>query len=257
MNDLHASLPYSVVLDFDGVLLDSLDEVALNAYNSIMREPVRAIHCLPQGYLPLFRKYRYLVQKAGDMLPLARWCLTKLKDPFPRVTLDEAEFKDLCKKETEPLQSRILTFFATRDLHVSEDYDGWLRISTPFQPVWQSLQQHASRILLVTNKNLRAVQDLCGYYKLDLRTECIYSGEHGLSKAHHLKSIMEKYEFKRLHFIDDSCKNLLDLKDEFSPAQLQLSLATWGYNTQEDKLTAERAAINLIDQKGLIKLFET
>jgi hypothetical protein len=64
-----------LILDFDGVLINSLDEVALTAYNATTGKLVTSLADLPTALVGLFQRNRYHVQSIGDGILLMEWCL--------------------------------------------------------------------------------------------------------------------------------------------------------------------------------------
>ena len=64
-----------LILDFDGVLINSLDEVALTAYNATTGKLVTCLADLPPALIGLFQRNRYHVQSIGDGVLLMNWCL--------------------------------------------------------------------------------------------------------------------------------------------------------------------------------------
>jgi hypothetical protein len=64
-----------LIFDFDGVLLDSVREVAVTAYNMLHGTIITRLNQLPQNALNLFLRNRFHVQPIGDAPVLMKWCL--------------------------------------------------------------------------------------------------------------------------------------------------------------------------------------
>jgi hypothetical protein len=63
------------IFDFDGVLIDSLDEVTLAAYNAETDTFATSLNQLEPDLIRLFKRNRFHVQPIGDALPLMSWCV--------------------------------------------------------------------------------------------------------------------------------------------------------------------------------------
>ena len=64
-----------LIFDFDGVLMDSVGEVALTTYNTATGSLCASLDEVPQGVVPLFRRNRFHVQQIGESISLMDWCL--------------------------------------------------------------------------------------------------------------------------------------------------------------------------------------
>ena len=64
-----------LIFDYDGVLLDSVREVAVTAYNMVQGTIATRLDQLPQNALELFLRNRFHVQPIGDAPVLMKWCL--------------------------------------------------------------------------------------------------------------------------------------------------------------------------------------
>ena len=126
------------IYDFDGVLLNSLDEVAVSAYNAVTGKMVKEIDEIPPGLVSLFKRNRFHFQPAGDVIPLMQWSLdTYLAEPDKLLTRNE--FLNVIDKITEPLISRTERFYAARNRFAEKDSPRWFSLNRPFQPIWNKL----------------------------------------------------------------------------------------------------------------------
>ena len=107
-------IPHRYVLDFDGVIVDSVDEAALTAYNAICDALLIELSKLPQHYLEIFRTNRSIVGPAAEFLPFAKWCAESsqscLKNCVAK-TLTRAELIQAVAEATESHQHRTERFF--------------------------------------------------------------------------------------------------------------------------------------------------
>ena len=122
----------------------------------------------------------------------------------------------------------------------------------PFQPLWEELSFYESEIVLLTNKNLDAVQTTCEHFGLNLSEENIYSGDHGIKKSENFLKIKKRFpNVKDFHFVDDSLDNLVALEKAF-PGELSFGLASWGYNGPFAEKQAPGLGVEIETQDSLI-----
>ena len=249
------------IFDFDGVLLNSLDEVAVSAFNAVTGNMVTAIEKIPSDLISLFKHNRFHFQPAGDVIPLMHWCLdTYLTAPDKLLT--RGEFLNIVRKTTEPLASRTERFYAARNRFAEQDSQRWFSLNRPFQPIWNELVKRGSeQVVILTNKNREAVFKQCRYFDLEVLKENIYAGDGGATKTANLKALFKRFSVRPLRFIDDSLRNLQDLDVHFvfkkESRKLSLFLASWGFIGPEDIETARSSGLPILTQNELIALLDS
>ena len=246
-----------IIYDFDGVMIDSLSEVLVTAYNTASGELVTRLQDLPEGFEVLFRKNRYHLQPADDFPILARWCIECLREGSDPLLTPE-EYGDLIGSNDEPPDERRNRFFAARKRFLSKDRATWLDLNRPMQPLWQRLQeQSAEAIVILTNKNKPAVVELCGHFQLSIDPTNIYSAEEGATKSENLKAIRERFTHSHYYFLDDSLQNLQQLKSKFEKENdITFLLANWGYVGPDDEEEAILDGIQSLTQGGFLSFLD-
>ena len=245
-----------LIFDFDGVLVNSIDEITVTAYNVVTGQLIMRLDDLPVNVPKRFQKNRFHVQSIGDVVPLMRWCIQN-DQIAPDYILTRREYQNILELETVPLMDRVNLFFATRQTFVEKDEAQWLALNGPFQPTWDELKTSGSdNLILLTNKNRGAVLRLCRYFGLMLAEPNIYSGDDGVTKIDNLNSIHQRFNHAPYDFIDDSLRNLRELDMHFNKAEpfLRLILADWGYTGPEDEETARSLGYRVFSQIDLIDL---
>lgn len=245
-----------IIFDFDGVLVNSIDEITVTAYNVTSGRLVMRLEDLPGKVPQRFRLNRFHVQSIGDVVPLMRWCIQN-DHLEPNHILSRKEYQKLLDQEKVPLIDRVNRFFATRKNFVEKDETQWLALNGPYQPVWNELKKHASEnVILLTNKNRAAALHLCRYFGLILDNRNVYSGDDGVTKIDNLNSIHHRFKDAPYDFIDDSLRNLLELDRNFNKRGcfLRLILASWGYTGPEDENDARSLGYSVFSQRDLIDM---
>jgi hypothetical protein len=99
-----------LIFDYDGVLLDSVREIAVTAYNMLNGTIATRLDQLPQTALNLFLRNRFHVQPIGDAPILMKWCL-ELRESAPDKLLTPEEYADIIRQVDEPVAARTTRFF--------------------------------------------------------------------------------------------------------------------------------------------------
>ena len=230
-----------LIFDFDGVLMDSVREIAVTAYNTLKGEIVTKLNQLPKGALELFLRNRFHVQPIGDALALMNWSL-ETGDSDPEKLLTPEEYDLILQQVDEPVASRTRRFFEMRGRFQKKDMQAWLELNAPVQPLWRLLiERHLAGLVLLTNKNREATLDLCNHFGLSISKDDVYSADDGATKIDNMKQIMQRFRDSKYAFIEDSVKNLREIDEYFNKGTKVVGLifATWGYTGPDDARIAE------------------
>lgn len=235
------------IFDFDGVLIDSVDETALTAFNANNGYQLTELQQLPPGYLELFRANRPWPRTAAEMVILGKWCL-KQAAAQAETQISTAQLEQLLQEDQLSEAELRRLFFDTRQKMIKEAPQVWLGLNRPYQPLWEWLKTEATGpLVILTHKNRSAVEQICHHFGLEVRSDRIYSGDTGDPKEVGLLAIMERFSAKKYHFVDDSIRNLLELKARMpADAEISLELASWGYCTVDDVKLAEKEGLRVL-----------
>ena len=223
-----------LALDFDGTIIDSLDEVVLVTYCLLTDEAHLQLPLEGQSFARLFKANRFHVQPAGDFKLLGEWCFEQLKRHDKELhILSAAAFANLTSNESTE-RMRTAEFFAKRNEIAALDPAQWASLNSPYQPLWQTLQTNADKFFILTNKNQKAVFDLTRFWNLHMSVDQIYAGDGGASKAENLEKIIDRTGCSSVTFVDDSLLNLAEIGNLFKTQSgldiyVDLLLAKWGY----------------------------
>jgi len=245
-----------MIFDFDGVLINSLDEVALTAYNAAIGSLFISLAEVPGTLVALFKRNRFHVQQIGDAIVLMNWCIENHQFDSKRI-LSMKEYRTVATGGTATLNSRTNLIYETRKRFIDSNPNRWLALHQVYQPLWNELIRYKKHpLVILTNKNHEAISRLCRHFGLDINTNDIYSGDRGVTKAANMRQIQARLGIECFSFIDDSVKNLQDLDLEFNEEKKMLSLllATWGYTGPEDARIARESGYPVLKQMDLIQL---
>jgi phosphoglycolate phosphatase-like HAD superfamily hydrolase len=246
-----------LILDFDGVLIDSLDEVILTVYNTATGQHVMSLVDLPQALIRLFRRNRFHVQPIGDGVLLMNWCLKNYRSGAD-IILQTEEYQAIIGKATTPVARRSRQVYETRQEFIERDTAGWTNLHRPFQPFWDALveRRNPPGFAIVTNKNRSATERLCRHFGLKIPSESIYSGDNGASKVDNMQLIQQHFGAGTFYFLDDSLKNLQELDQNVNRQKKMLIplLAAWGYIGPEDQKIARTIGYDVLTQSEAMVL---
>ena len=229
-----------LIYDYDGVLMDSVREIAVTAYNMLKGTIVTRLDQLPQNALELFLRNRFHVQPIGDAPVLMKWCL-EIGESDPDKLMSSEEYDEIIKQADEPVAKRTTRFFETRNLFKTKNLKAWTELNAPVQPLWQiMIEKKTANLVLLTNKNREATISLSNHFGLKISDENIYSGDDGTTKIENMTEIMQRFRKPAYTFIDDSVKNLREIDEYFNKEEKTISLifASWGYIGPDDARTA-------------------
>ena len=247
-----------LIFDFDGVLINSLDEVTLTAYNAVTGNQVTSLAELPTALVGLFQHNRFHVQPIGDAISLMTWCLNNYRNQSAKI-LNPNEYEALISGAKAFINDRTLLIYETRSLFIANEPECWLALHQPYQPLWDELVRRPKYVFVIlTNKNRDATLRLCQHFGLNIQETDIYSGDHGISKVENMRQIQKRFADQPFYFIDDSVKNLRELEDSVNVENnmIRLLLASWGYTGPRDEKVARQYGYPILNQKELIALLD-
>ena len=247
-----------LIFDFDGVLINSIDEVTLTAYNAVTGQQATSLAELPTALIGLFQHNRFHVQAIGEVILLMNWCLNNYRNKSEPI-LNLHEYQALISGTTTSLTDRTLRIYETRSQFIASDPQRWLALHQPYQPLWGELIQRPNYVFIIlTNKNRGATLRLCRHFGLNVQTGDVYSGDHGTSKAENMRQIQQRFSDQPFDFIDDSIKNLRELENSVNVENkmIRLLLASWGYTGPQDEKIAKQHGYPVLNQKDLIAMLD-
>jgi FMN phosphatase YigB (HAD superfamily) len=247
-----------LILDFDGVLINSLAEVTITVYHTTTGKRVTSLADLPPALVRLFQRNRYHVQPIGDAILLMKWCLINCQNDSQKI-LNPQEYLSVISGAADPAAVRSRQIYETRMNFANRDPQHWLALHQPYQPLWaELLKRKKCEFVILTNKNHEATLRLCRHFGLNIDAGNIYSGDLGVSKVESMRQVQSRFGSVAFVFIDDSVKNLMDLDRCFNTDRdtLALLFASWGYTGPNDEKLARVKGYPVIRQEDLIALLD-
>lgn len=213
-------------LDFDGVIIDSIDECFLLSKDvyygfSHFKYDINT-------YKKTFYRYRGFVNPPFEYMVLHKTIESYLKNN----SLDfKLKFTELKKNIIEDQKNKFEYLFFQLRKYYQEDINNWLSLHkiTDYGKTLQN--KKLPDYFIVTTKNKESVRLLLNHY--NIRIEKIFDIENHrllMSKGNIISNFLDSSKYNQAVFIDDSVENLNSVKDK----RIKCYFADWGYgsNTQ-------------------------
>ncbi|MGD8567760.1 MAG: hypothetical protein PVJ39_06710 [Gammaproteobacteria bacterium] len=215
-----------VFLDFDGVVVDSIEEcyqVSFETYFGYAKFAFSEIE-----YKNLFYKYRGLVGPAREYL-----CLHRAIEEYLMIVNGEAcdhinglFHKAVAQVHVDEADNFEKKFFYTRSLYQERDFYGWIELN-PLTEFGKSLvNQVNDNVYIITTKNRHATEAILGYYRIPVKA--IYANDEikqARNKGALISELLDKNSEEEAIFIDDNVAHLNSVKDN----RVSCFFAGWGY----------------------------
>lgn len=237
-----------LVVDFDGVVCDALQECALITWLGANDDRGRAsgqvqLKRVPTAFVRHFRKIRDY-SRTLDHFALAHL-------PYTRWIKGQRDFERIFRSLPEAYVSRFTAQATTARTRLREEEpDFWLGMHTLYPGIARMLERHAGTTAIVTAKDEGSVRDILRRHRLEHTvTEVI--GECA-SKAEAIRDLCARHRIPpaRATFIDDNLTNARKV----SAVGVHTLWATWGYHTPEDLANAHRSEVRPIDLAAVPEL---
>ncbi|AFJ03092.1 hypothetical protein Q7C_1951 [Methylophaga frappieri] len=230
------SLPL-IALDFDGVICDSAVETALSGWQVAHQLWPELPATLSKPLLAAFRQVRPVMETGFESILILR----ALVDGVAVQTLINSfsNNMDRVMQQYQLSPSLLKNQFAeVRDDWIACDFSGWVEKNPLYPTIKQIMQQiPTSQLVIITTKQERFVSAILSANEITVPEDQIYGMDRQLSKASVLRMLQNHYTGQIL-FVEDRLPTLCNIITTPELEQIQLWLATWGYNTELDQQTA-------------------
>jgi phosphoglycolate phosphatase-like HAD superfamily hydrolase len=249
MND-----PIIYVLDFDGVLCESVMETAITGWHaagSIWHDMPSEV---PQEKIEQFRLVRPIIETGYEAILTMR--LLYLDESIADI-LDgyHDKFKVLIEQANLTVDGLKKLFGATRDAWIEKDVNDWTNMNPLYEGIPAKLQALGKHCpwYIVTTKHERFVKLILQANKVELADDQIYGLDRNMSKPEVIKSLIESHPDDTLYFVEDRLPTLLNIMKIEELKDIKLIFAMWGYNTDKDKVLAAEQGVCLQRLDGFLE----
>jgi len=241
-------------LDFDGVLCDSVIETAITAWRlaqNIWDDMPKTE--ATQESIEAFRSVRPFLKTGHEAILIIR--LLYIGMPVEKLCENyKEETKKLIEQEKLDIAEIQKLFGEARDRWVDESLEEWIKMTPLFEGVVAFLNGlEKENLYLVTTKQERFVKYILEANGIELEDEKIWGFDRGMSKADILFDIQSNNPDKEMLFVEDRYPALVAVIEDNRLDDVELQLASWGYNRAADRERAiESDRIELVDLKDFL-----
>lgn len=236
-------------LDFDGVICDSAIETGMSGWKAAVGLWTDLPTQMPEQLLAKFRQVRPAMETGYEAILICR----ALFDGISVEQLTQA-FADTLQQTLQQsgfeLKQLKTAFAAIRDQWINDDLDGWLA-NNPLYPGMRELMVSIppQQLFIVTTKQERFASAILTANDISLSADHIFGMERQARKPSILKQLQTTYQPKTLVFVEDRLNTLYEVIEDSALENVQLCLATWGYNTADERREArQQRRIRIINQ---------
>lgn len=230
-------------LDFDGVICDSAIETAVTGWKVATQLWSDMAGTVPtEQHIDQFRQLRPLLETGYESILFMR--LLQQGESVESIKVNISSFLKELEGDTEALKS---LFGQTRDQWIEKARAEWLEMNPLFAGVTDKLQVlNGSPWYIITTKQERFVEEILKVNQVELSADNIFGLDAKLTKEQVLLALQEKHGDTPLCFVEDRLPTLINVQNNPKLATVKLQLADWGYNTEDDKVTAKNKGIPLV-----------
>ncbi|MBI5445366.1 MAG: HAD family hydrolase [Deltaproteobacteria bacterium] len=229
-------------VDFDGVLCDSAGEVAVSAWRAgaAIWPEWRALGPEPPPEsVARFRRLRPLIETGHQAILLMRLVFQGAEGA---TDAELAALEERLAGEGWGRARLVELFGRTRDEWLLRDLPDWLGRHGFYPGALEALSTRlgTDAVFIVTTKQERFVEALLRSRRLFLPPGHIF----GLNPLKSKEDVLEELSGRRghagvrLHFVEDRLLTLLRVAERAGLEHVELYLAAWGYNTEEERALA-------------------
>ncbi len=250
-----------IALDFDGVICDSVNEMAVTSYNAAQKLfPSIIPGAKPCQYMNEFSYLRPVIKFGFESVLLC--LLIIINTPKHEILTDFVGLADnLIKKMNVNKEILVKIFAQERQNFIKTKLDQWLNLHTYYPGIIDTLDKIKNLeypLFIITTKEKRFAHLLLQSQRVDISESQIFGLADG-SKSDVLLQLVRRNEFRHIsfYFIEDRLQTLIDVAKHRDLDSLSLFLADWGYNTKnEQKAARNHSRISLISPAELNPLLD-
>lgn len=236
-------------LDFDGVICDSALETGISAWKAAIQIWDDFPTALPTtDQSEQFRQIRLVMGTGYEAILIVR--LLNNGESVADIMADyQAKTQKIIDDSGLTIEALKTLFGETRDQWIRDDLDSWVEMNPLFPGIKEKLQNLSEKGLwyIITTKQERFVKQILQANQIELAEDRIFGLDRNMSKLDVLTDLVNKHTQQQIYFVEDMLPTLYKIIKNISLDRVKLFLALWGYNTEQDKLDAEKVAIELIN----------
>lgn len=233
---------FAIVFDFDGVIVDSLEEcfiVSTRAYKEL------------GGNIKISNKVKFLYKKYRPYLRITEDHLPAFK-MIEKGIFDKNYIRNSRLKFRKEKKDFVEKFYKIRRELQRKDLSKWISLHKPFKNVVDLIKRKEKswNIFISSAKDKYSILKILRSLGIRMSSRRFFSREFSNDKSEHIKMISSIYKIpeNKIIFIDDVLENLEMIKRK---SKAKPALASWGYTTKEHKMMARKMGIKILHLEKL------
>ena len=243
-----------LALDFDGVVIDSIEECLVVSYNALAIHRGRPDRISNLSELDLkivkeARRIRNFIRHGQDYV-FIQLALEQ------KVTIENQPDFDRFLEAHKSLNADFREiFYGERARFLEDKPEQWLTLNPFYAGMQEFLENFQPKKLLyiITTKLKENVLAIIDAARIDILPEHIHSADSDLTKTEIIQNLLNEKQIspERLHFIDDQ----VDMLIKAQRIGVNLYLAGWGYNNTRQIQRARENDLELLLLTDFYRLF--
>jgi hypothetical protein len=233
-----------VLLDFDGVLCDSVKEAFI--LSRFAFENIQSHEEVEIDLYEKFKKYRYLVQNSWQY-----YFIYLILKNFPNESKDfiESKFHMLCAHDKSLSDDFNNVFLMKRKDMMINDIDFWHSLETPtsFLNDLRNIlnDKYNCQFAILSTKNKEAIVKKFNFWNIPFEENFIFDKSDllNINKGDFINNFLKKNIYSKAILIDDNQENINSCSGILN---LSAYLANWGYVESRPVCTNEDEILKLI-----------
>ena len=241
-----------IALDFDGVICDSVVEMALSGYQAAHRFwPETMAESPGNEFVETFTRLRPVIKTGFESILLAKLIQDQREEREILTGFNDLAIRLQNQYALNPEKLKSV-FARVRDHWIEFKHQEWLDIHQFYPGIIKTLIAFIAnqyRLFIITTKEKRFARQLLDSQNININADCYFGLKDG-RKTDVLADLVHRSEHKEseFYFVEDRLKTLEEVCSRDELKDVQLYLASWGYNTEAQRRKVESSQrINLLD----------
>jgi phosphoglycolate phosphatase-like HAD superfamily hydrolase len=229
--------PTVLALDYDGVLCDGMKEYFHTAWRAYCKIWHLAYTVVPEGLPQRFYQVRPLIATGWEMPMLLRALVKGYTEAQMAQDWESLAQQLLLEEDLSP-EILAAAVDGVRDEWISTDLEGWMAEQEFYPGVVGRLSVWLETVpvVIISTKEGRFIQQLLQRQGVDLTNLRIFGKEVRQPKTEILRRLKaEQSDEAVFWFVEDRLQTLRAVEKQPDLQDVELFLATWGYNTESER----------------------
>ena len=243
-----------LALDFDGVIVNSIEECLVVGYNSLQKHLglsgfINRLNGLNKEKVSASKQMRNFIRHSEDYVYIF---YALLKGAGIR---KQSEFDNFLKQHVDLQDVFREVFYQERSQFLETDTAHWLELNPLYPGMGDFIRtyRYPERLVIITTKRAEFVEVTLAATGIRFPAANLFSADQGRSKSVLIAELLSSRAIQppELHFIDDQVDTLITAK----PLGVNLYLARWGYTNKEQIRLAEQEKIPVLSRNEFFNHF--